>query len=155
MQAGPRARTLLHLTVLSCLCSVPPPSSEGAVGEASACLAAFCDEGGGCPCAAPPIQPYQEACSPCFDFGAAFKLRREPAQLGCRGIAAERVPGKVTHWVPCWPGYCPIGLTSWLDLGPILLLRMWLEILTLRLSLGTIHCRACHTRVPWQCTPGW
>lgn len=112
----------LPLTMFSCLCSVPAPSSEPGYILWWRWRMSLCSS----PCTALPRSVF-----PPFDFGAAFKLRWEPDQLGCGGIAAEWVPGRVTHWVPCWPGSCPIGSTSWLDLGPMSLLRTWLVILTL------------------------
>lgn len=36
------------------------------------------------------------------------------------GIAAEWVPEEGPHWVPCWPGSCPIGSASWHGLGSAL-----------------------------------
>lgn len=74
MEAGPTAHTPFSLTMFSCLCSVPAPSSEEAVGEASACPDAFCVEDGGCPCAAP-CTALLRSMFPGLDFGAAFKMR--------------------------------------------------------------------------------
>lgn len=151
MEAGSRVCALLLLTVLSCCCSVPAPSSDGVVGEASAHQGAFYNEDGRCPCAGPPIQPCQEACFPNSILIQLFKMGWEPAQLGCWGHCSweGRLVPEVTHWGALLTGilFHRINFLAW----------PWTHLISTDmagdhnhgLSLGTIHCRACHTWVPW------
>lgn len=132
MEAGSRVCALLPLIMFSSYCSVPAPSSEGAVGEASACQDAFCDEDAGCPCAGPPMQPYKKHVSPIWFW---FGLCRWGESLPSWDVEALQLRGCLVpegrHWVPCWLGSYPIGSTSWLGHGPISFLQAWLVIITM------------------------
>lgn len=132
MEAGSRVYALLPLTMFSCCCSVPAPSSEGAVGEASAHQDTFCNEDGRCAVQVPLYSLAKKHVS-AIQFWFSFLRCGESLpnwDVGALQLRGCLVP-EVTHWVPCWLGSCPIGSTSWLGLGPISFLQIWLVIITM------------------------